>query len=65
MELTPALIALIVEAGLKYGPPLALDLVALFKKKDATLDDIETLFRSIPTYESYGIPDVVVTTKAS
>lgn len=49
-----AIEALIILAA-KYGPPLVLDIIALFKKENPTVQDVETLFGTIKKYEDYGI----------
>lgn len=57
--MTPTIIATIVQAAITYGPAFAQDLIALFKKKDPTIADVEALFAKVQPYASYGIPDVV------
>lgn len=58
MELTPQLLQALVLAGLTYGPQIVTDVKNLFSKKDATFDDVETVFANLKPYSAFGIPDV-------
>lgn len=49
-----AIEALIILAA-KYGPVLVTDIIALFKKENPTVADVDALFGKIKSYESYGI----------
>ena len=60
---TAAIEALIILAA-KYGPPLVLDIIALFRKENPTVTDVEALFASIKKYEDYGINPPTVTPPA-
>jgi hypothetical protein len=53
------LVALLVEAGIKYGPDFVLSIIALLKKPDATIDDVEKLFATVKPYAAYGIPEKI------
>ncbi len=54
-----ALLATIVQASITYGIPFAQNLIALFKKQEISISDVETLFANVKRYEDYNIPDVV------
>ena len=43
--------ALIIQFALQYGPDLARELIALFKKPTATLDDVDALLVKVQSYE--------------
>jgi len=51
----PATVSLLIGAAIKYGPGLAMEIVAIFKKKDATLDDIEAVLKKMQdwNYDAY------------
>lgn len=49
--------------GLRYGPEAATAIIALIKKKDITLDDVDAVFANVKPYSAYGIPDVDATGK--
>lgn len=53
-----ALIPLLIEAGIKYGPEFVLNIIAIIKKPDATVDDVEALFKNVKPYAAYNIPDI-------
>ena len=57
--MSAALLTIIIQASIEYGPKIAMDIMALFKKKEITFEEVEALFKSIPDYESYGIPEKV------
>jgi hypothetical protein len=57
----PATLSLILSLAVKYGPEFVLEVIALFKKKELTIDDVEALFKNVKPYSAYGIPDVVPT----
>ncbi len=54
---------LLVQAGLKYGPDIVLEITSLLKKSDATIADVEALFGKIKTYEQFEIPELVLKPK--
>lgn len=56
--MTPAVIALILQYGIQYGPGIAQEVIALFKKQDATIADVEALFAKIKPYDQYNIPNL-------
>ena len=53
------LVPLLIEAGIKYGPEFVLAVIAVFKKPDATIDDVEKLFATVKPYESFNIPEKI------
>ncbi len=53
--MSPALLQLLIEAGIKYGPTFVTDIIALFKKQDVTIDEIEQLFANVKPLASYNI----------
>ncbi len=55
--MTPAILAMIVELCLRYGPSFAAEVAALFKKDNVTADEVHALFANVKPYESYGIKD--------
>lgn len=57
--MSPALIQLLIQAGIQYGPGFVTDVIAVLKKPDPTLADVEALFANVKPYAAYGIPDVV------
>lgn len=58
--MTSATIALIAQFAIQYGIPAAQELIALLKKPDADIADVEALFLKIKTYDSYNIPNLPV-----
>lgn len=50
-------ILLIIQYAITYGIPAAQDLIAILKKPDATIADVEALFAKVKTYEQYNIPN--------
>lgn len=56
--MNPALVALIIQYGLQYGTPAAMEIIAVLKNSNATISDVEALFTKIKTYEQYNIPDI-------
>lgn len=56
--MSPAAIEAIVILAVKYGPPAVDGIIALFKKKDATIEDVEAAFAPLKEYASYGIPEL-------
>ncbi len=56
--MSPALISILLQYGIQYGIPAVMEIIALIKKPDATVADIEALFAKIQTYEQYNIPNV-------
>lgn len=52
--MSPATIAIIAQFAIQYGIPAALKLVALFEKKDATVEDVKAAFAlAHKSYEEY------------
>lgn len=41
----------------KYGPELVIKLIAMLKKKEITVEEVEALFMEVKPYEAYNIPD--------
>lgn len=58
--MTPATIVLIAQFAVQYGIPAAQELIALLKKPDATIADVEALFAKVKSYDSYNIPNLPV-----
>lgn len=56
--MNPTLVALIIQYGLQYGIPAAMEIIAVLRNTNATLSDVEALFAKIKTYEQYNIPDI-------
>lgn len=57
--MTPATIAIIAQFAIQYGIPAAQELIALFKKPDATIADVETMFAKVKPYEAFNIPVLI------
>lgn len=55
------LIALLIQAGLQYGPQFVTQLIAILKNPNATVADVENAFKDLKPYSAYGIPDIVPT----
>lgn len=52
--MSPATIALIANFAIQFGFPAALKLIALFEKKDATVEDVKAAFAlAHKSYEDY------------
>lgn len=52
--MTPETIALLVSFAIKFGIPAAQEIVKLFHRRDATVQDVEEAFaRAHASYESY------------
>lgn len=43
--------------AVKYGPEVVPPIIEAFKKKDATIEDVEKAFAPLKKYEDYNIPD--------
>jgi hypothetical protein len=56
--MNPTLVALLVQYGLQYGIPAAMEIIAVLRNSNATISDVEALFAKIKTYEQYNIPDI-------
>lgn len=56
------LIALLVQAGLQYGPQFVTQIITILKNPNSTIQDVENAFKDLKPYSAYGIPDVVPTT---
>ena len=55
--MTPAIAALLLEALIKYGPAVAIEINALFKKTVITPEDWDRVFAlCAKTYEDYTKP---------
>jgi hypothetical protein len=48
-----ALLPILLQYGLKYGPQAVVDIIAFLKKKDPTVEDLEALFVRLKTYDDY------------
>lgn len=59
--MTPALASLLIQAGLTYGPQFVTSIIAILKKPDPTIADIETLFANVQPYSAFNIPDIAPT----
>ena len=57
--MNPALVALLIQAGLTYGPQFITDIKNLMNKTNVTIEDIETVFANVKPYSAYGISAVV------
>lgn len=55
-----ALIPILLQYALQYGVPAVLDVIAVLKKSDATIADVEAMFAKVKNYDQYGIPEVVL-----
>ncbi len=53
--MSAAAIEAIIILAAKYGPEFITGLIALFKKHDVTIDEIEQLFANVKPLSSYGI----------
>ncbi len=53
--MSAAAIEAIVILAAKYGPTFVTEIMALFKKQDVTIDEIEKLFANVKPLSSYGI----------
>jgi hypothetical protein len=51
-------VLLVIQYAVQYGIPAAQEIIAVLKKPDATLADVEVLFAKIQPYEALGIPNV-------
>jgi len=56
--MNPTLVALLVQYGLQYGIPAAMEIISVLRNSNATISDVEALFAKIKTYEQYNIPDI-------
>ena len=63
--MTPALAQLLIQAGLQYGPAFVTSIIAVLKKPDPTIADIETLFADVKPYSYFNIPDIAPTAPVS
>ncbi len=43
----------------QYGPGILKDIKALTSKEDATIEDVEAIFKDLKPYEAFGIPATV------
>ena len=41
----------------QYGPDIIPAVKAVLNKKDATVDDVETIFAGLKPYDAFGIPE--------
>ncbi len=53
--MSAAAIEAIVILAAKYGPEFVTSIIALFKKRDVTIEEIEALFANVKPLSSYGI----------
>lgn len=51
----------IVKLAATYGPEAAMGIIALFKKKEVTIEDVEAAFADLKPLEFYQIPLTVPT----
>lgn len=62
--MSPALISLLLQFGITYGPEAVNGIIAAFKKVEAgtaTLADVEAAFTNLKPYSAYGInPPIIV-----
>jgi len=49
---------IILSFAAKYGIPAAEEIIAVLKKPDATIADVEAAFAKVKTYDSYNIPNL-------
>ena len=56
--MSPAAIEALIILAAKYGPEFVMTVIALFKKPNPTVADVEALFANVKPYAAYGIPDV-------
>lgn len=56
--MTPALIATLVQYAVQYGIPAVMDVIAIIKRPDATIADVEAMFSKVKTYDQYNIPNI-------
>ncbi len=56
--MSPQAIEALIILAAKYGPELVVNIIAVFKKQDPTLEDFHVLFSNVKPYEAYNIPDV-------
>lgn len=54
--MSPAAIEALIILAAKYGPQFVSSVIALFKKEQITVAEVEQLFANVKPYEAYGIP---------
>lgn len=52
------IVTLLIQAAIQYGIPAAEEIIAVLKKPDATIADVEALFAKVKTYDQYNIPNL-------
>lgn len=55
--MSPAIIGLLVQFGLQYGPEAVNGIIAVLKNPAATIADVEAAFANLKPYSAYNIPD--------
>lgn len=58
--MTPAQIFVILGLVQQYGPSIITGIKSIISKKDATIADVEAIFKGLQPYEAFGIPAVVI-----
>ena len=53
----PATIEALIVLAAKYGPGLVNDLIAVWKKPNPSIADVEAVFANVNPYASFGIQD--------
>lgn len=51
----PALIILLVQAGLTYGPQFVAQITTILNNPNATVADVQAAFAGLKPYSAYGI----------
>lgn len=57
--MTAAQIFILLDLVRQYGPGIITSVQTLLSKKDATIADVELVFKDLKPYEAFGIPEVV------
>ena len=57
--MSPAAIEALIILAAKYGPEFVMAIIALFKKPNPTIADVEAIFADVKPYDAYGIPVTV------
>lgn len=53
--MSPAIIQLLIQFGLQYGPEAVTAIAGLWKNTAATVEDVEAAFTNLKPYSAYGI----------
>ncbi len=56
--MSPAIVQLLIQAGIQYGPAFVTEAIAIIKNQNATVADVEALFAKVKPYEAYNIPNI-------